>query len=389
MSALQFQFGRSGVYLPSLHLWLDPRRAQRGADRVFVSHAHSDHTGAHREVILTDPTARLMRARIGGQRLEHLLSYGEPRTFESGSTCWRMTLLPAGHILGSAMALIETGGGSLVYTGDFKLTPGLSSEPCDFAQAHGVDSLIMETTFGRPEYRFPPAAQVRGDIVRFCREAIDCEETPVLLGYSLGKSQELMRGLADAGLPIVLHEAAGKLTRIYEAFGQAFPAYEKFDGQPTRGKVVICPPMSRLLETLRATTRVRTAVVTGWAVDPGCRFRSRTNAAFPLSDHADFPELLEFVERVAPKRIYTVHGFAADFALELRERGYDARALGEQEQLTLPFQNPQATIVEVSQNLRGEARRDLPDRSQTSSDSGKVNSNSSFRVTEGLNWEAG
>src|SRR5207253_8038579 len=135
---------------------------------------------------------------------------------------------------------------SLLYTGDFKLRRGLSAEPCEPARAQGADLLIMETTYGRPVYQFPPTANVLDGVVRFCREAIDNEETPVLLGYSLGKSQELLRGLADAGLAILLHESVFKLTKIFEQLGHKFPPYEKFEGRPASGKVLICPPMSNL-----------------------------------------------------------------------------------------------------------------------------------------------
>ena len=86
---------------------------------------------------------------------------------------------------------------------------------------------------------------------------------------------------------------------------------------------------------LRKLGRVRTAVLTGWAVDPNCRFRYQTDAAFPLSDHADFTDLVEFVKRVAPKRIFTLHGFAADFAATLRARGVEAWALGADNQLEM------------------------------------------------------
>jgi ATP-dependent DNA ligase I len=334
VSALSFQYHRGGIYLPALHLWLDPREPQMGADRVFVSHAHSDHIGAHREVILSEPTARLMQARLGGQRLEHVLPFCKPTAFKANGVPWQITLLPAGHILGSAMSLIESNGESLLYTGDFKLRRGLSAESCEPAHS---DTLIMETTYGRPEYRFPPTDEVLKGVIRFCREAIDNDETPVLLGYSLGKSQELLRGLTDAGLPILLHKSVCELTRIYEQLGQTFPPYERFDGKASTGKVLICPPISNPAATLRKIGRVRTSVLTGWAVDPNCRFRYQTDAAFPLSDHADFPELVEFVKRVGPRHVYTLHGFAGDFAQTLREMGFDAQALSEEEQLTLPL----------------------------------------------------
>jgi Cft2 family RNA processing exonuclease len=334
VSALEFQHERGGIHLPALGLWLDPSRAQTGAELVFVSHAHSDHIAAHREVILTAPTARFLQARLGGKRVEHVLPFGQPSGFRTGRVQWTLTLLPAGHILGSAMALIEVGRESLLFTGDFKLRRGLVAEPCEPRRA---DALIMETTFGRPEYRFPPAARVRKDVIGFCHDAIEAEATPILLGYSLGKAQELLRGLTKAGLPILLHPAVHQLTRIHEAFGQTFPKYRKFEGEVPEGHVVIAPPTSDLPATLGKAGKVRSAVATGWALDSSCRYRYGTDAAFPLSDHADFPELLRFVKRVAPKRVFTHHGFAADFAWTLRDLGFDARVLGGPEQLTLPL----------------------------------------------------
>src|SRR6185369_15062669 len=148
---------------------------------------HSDHTAEHREVILSEPTARLMQARLPGERREHVLRFGERRSFGTGRCEFHLTLLPAGHIFGSAMALVEHGNESLLYTGDFKLRPGLSAEKCQPVHA---DALVMETTFGRRHYVFPPTDSVLQGILRFCRESLDNDETPVLLGYSLGKSQE-------------------------------------------------------------------------------------------------------------------------------------------------------------------------------------------------------
>jgi Cft2 family RNA processing exonuclease len=337
VSALAFRYLHGGVHLPALGLWLDPQQRQTGAERVFVSHAHSDHIGAHREVILTGATARLMRQRVRGQRIEHTPAFGEPTAFNGGAESFRITLLPAGHILGSAMAFVEADGASLLYTGDFQLRHSLAAEPCDPARAHGTDALLMETTFGRPNYRFPPAERVIEDIVRFCREGLARHETPVLYGYSLGKSQELLCALGQAGLPAKLQEQAYQVTRTYEALGQRFAPYELLDPRTLAAKVLICSPMARRAGGLDALGKVRTAVVTGWAVEPSCRYRYGTDAAFPLSDHADFPELVEFVQQVRPKRIFTLHGFAADFAESLRELGYDARPLSEADQLTLPL----------------------------------------------------
>lgn len=332
MPAPDIQSERGGLHLPRLGLWLDAHHAVRGAERVFVSHAHSDHTARHREVILSAPTAELMRARLGGERIEHRLACGETREFTGGDSAFRLTLLPAGHILGSAMALIEADGDSLLYTGDFNLRPGLAAEPCEPSPAN---VLVMETTFGRPEYHFPPAEEVVRDLVSFCRETLAAGATPVLLAYSLGKSQELLCHLGAAGLRVQLHPQAHKLAEVYARCGQALPPFAAFKANTARGAVLICPPGFTALPELEALGAVRTAVVTGWALNPSCRFQYGVDAAFPLSDHADFPDLLRMVELVSPRRIFTVHGFAADFARTLRERGHDARALGLEEQLDL------------------------------------------------------
>lgn len=332
---LDLHYRRDGLYLPRLDLWLDAHTPINGTGRVFVSHAHADHTARHREVVLTAPTAKLMHARLGGRRVEQVLNYREPRTFDGPGHPFRLTLLPAGHVLGSAMAWIEAAGETLLYTGDFKLRPGLSAEPCEPRPA---DVLVMETTFGRPQYRFPPTAAVVSGIVRFCRETIAEGQTAVLLGYSLGKSQELLCRLADVGLPLVLHPQVQKLTAVYASCGVVFPPYEPFAPGITRGKVVVCSPQAATPSWRQSVGPARVALLSGWAVDAAARFRARADAAFPLSDHADFDDLLRLVELVRPRLVWTLHGFALNFARVLRDRGYDARALGEVEQLELKLE---------------------------------------------------
>jgi Cft2 family RNA processing exonuclease len=148
---------RGSIRLPQIDWWLD---AHFPAPRSFVSHAHFDHLAAHRTVLLSETTARLMRARMPGKRTEIALPFGTPWTDGEAT----FTLVPAGHILGSAQALVESAQGRLLYTGDFKLRQGLSAEPCETPRA---DVLIMETTYGRPQYRFPPSAQVLREVCSF------------------------------------------------------------------------------------------------------------------------------------------------------------------------------------------------------------------------------
>jgi DNA ligase-1 len=312
-----------GVYLPRQDLWLDPWDPKRFA---FVSHAHSDHIALHEEIIVSERTARLMQDRLPGSRMEHILPFGEKQMVRG----IELMLLPAGHIFGSAQCFLSASNETLLYTGDFKLRPGKSAERVEWRKA---DTLIMETTFGLPRYQFPPTEQVIDQIIAFCRETIDDGGVPVLLGYSLGKAQEILCSLDGAGLTPMLHGSVYQMTRIYEQFGQSFCKYLRYNSNDIAGKVLICPPSARHSPMLEKIARKRVAMISGWAIDPNAIYRHQIDAAFPLSDHADYNDLLRYVELVQPRRVLTLHGFAASFARDLRERGIDAWALSEENQL--------------------------------------------------------
>src|SRR5436853_1799274 len=317
-----------GVYLPVYDLWLDPWEAKRFA---FVSHAHSDHIAPHKEIILSERTARLLQARMPGSRTEHILPFGEQRRVHEVD----LLLLPAGHIFGSAQLFLSNQGETLLYTGDFKLRHGKSAEAAEWRPA---DTLIMETTFGLPRYQFPPTAHVIAQIVAFCREAIEDSAVPVLLGYSLGKAQEILCSLDGAGLTPMLHGSVYQMTRIYEQFGRSFCEYVRYNRNDVAGRVLICPPSASHSPMIQKIPRKRVAMISGWAVDPNAAYRYQVDAAFALSDHADYSDLLRYVEFVQPRRVLTLHGFAASFARDLRERGTEAWALSEENQMefTLP-----------------------------------------------------
>ena len=314
-----------GVYLPRQDLWLDPWDAKRFA---FVSHAHGDHIAPHDEIIVSERTARLMQSRLPGSRTEHILPFGEKGSVDGLD----LMLLPAGHIFGSAQCFLFAGDETLLYTGDFKLRPGKSAER---AQWRHADTLIMETTFGLPRHRFPPTEQVIDQIVAFCRETIEAAQVPVLLGYSLGKAQEILCSLDGAGLTPMLHGSVYRMTRIYEQFGQSFCKYVRYNANDVAGKVLICPPSTNRSQMLEKIPHRRVAIISGWAVDPNAIYRYGVDAAFPLSDHADYDDLIRYVGLVRPRRVFTLHGFAAEFASDLRMRGVEAWALSEENQMEL------------------------------------------------------
>ncbi|MFT3989869.1 MAG: ATP-dependent DNA ligase [Luteolibacter sp.] len=312
-------------------MWLDPRDPK---PRAFVSHAHADHFSRHEEILCSETTATLVNQRfhISSQHLR-------PQPFNVPITCcdgYRLRLLPAGHIAGSAMLHITRvrDNASLLYTGDFKTRRGRTVEPVNFMSAN---TLVMETTFGLPQYQFPNPLEVETSVLRFVHDAFTDGETPVLFGYSLGKAQEAYALLCENNIPSVLHPAVAAMTRACRSAGVDLPEPLEFDGHVPTGHVLIAPPNALRTKQLRGLKNKRTAMLTGWALQPGSKFRYRVDEMIPLSDHADHPGLLECIQRVRPKKIFTVHGFTKEFAAELRTKGMDAWCAMGGDQLEFPL----------------------------------------------------
>ena len=309
-----------GLRLCKADLAVDFRRRQ---PRAFISHAHLDHMARHQYALCTPATAALYRARFGGRpTLE--MPYRQP--IEWGGL--RLTTFPAGHCLGSAMLLAEDGPASLLYSGDFKLGASATAEQAELPHA---DILIIESTFGHPDYRLPPRAQAIDMLYGAVRSALDSAATPVVQAYVVGKAQEVTRILTDAGFRVAQHKAVFEISRVYEACGVSLGPYTKLTGKIEPGQVAVVPPGTPMLPGAERQVRI---AVTGWAADPSARYRLRVDHAVPLSDHADYDELFEAVHRVHPRKIYCTHG-PETFVDRLREAGWDAAPLGRPRQKTL------------------------------------------------------
>ncbi len=328
---IEVRFQR-GLHLPELDLWLDPWDAK---PRAFVSHAHADHFARHDSALCSEVTAALVHRRfhLAESRIESV-PFHVPILRDG----FRLRLLPAGHISGSAMLHVTRleDNASLLYTGDFKTRRSRTAESVNFLAA---DTLIMETTFGLPCYEFPNAMEVEAGILRFVNDAFSDGETPVLFGYSLGKAQEALALLTAHGIPALLHPTVAAMTHACRTAGvTTLPEPIEFAGHALPGHVVIAPPNTIRSKLLRGLKSKRTAMLTGWALQSGAKYRYRVDEVIPLSDHADHPGLMECLTRVRPRKILTVHGFAKEFAGELRNKGMDAWCAMGGDQLEL-FQN--------------------------------------------------
>ncbi len=306
--------------------------AKRRVECAFVSHAHGDHIGRHDRTIATAATIALMRHRLGEpkRRKTEALPVGYRTPFGLGELT--LELFSAGHVLGSAQLRVTRNEVAVGYTGDLCTEPTHAAEQADVMPC---DVLVMESTFGLPRYVFPPKAETLAAIRKFVDDALSDGVTPVLLGYALGKAQEILKFLSDAGYPCRAHPVVHAVNRVYEAEGVALPNVRPLGPEGAGpGEVVVAPPHLARSPAMRGLRRRRTAMLTGWAID-GARWFRGVDAAFPLSDHADFPGLMGYAKATGASRVFTVHGHADALAAALRKEGIRAEPLREQMQLEL------------------------------------------------------
>ncbi|MEP6692313.1 MAG: MBL fold metallo-hydrolase [Gemmatimonadaceae bacterium] len=306
-----------GLYVPSADLYLDARTAP---GTVFVSHAHADHCTEADHIVCTPDTAALHHARRGVRNAFTIPLGGTARFHDTD-----VELLSAGHALGSAMIRITGADGVVAYTGDYKLRPN------PFAPAAvppRADTLVMECTFGEPRYRFPPDEELLAQLFAFIDETLAAGATPVVLAYALGKAQEALWHLTSHGYDVVVHGAIARMCELHVALGAHFPGpgiwsrYRR--GEVGPGRVLLTTPSTRKTPMVARLEPRRVAYLTGWAYHPGAHNMYKDcDLVLPLSDHADFDELVRTARASGARKIYTVHG-APKFAATLRTLGMDA-----------------------------------------------------------------
>ena len=216
---MEVEFRESGFYLPEIDLWLDNTEP---CSATWISHGHSDHArGCHGKAIGTSTTLRFYRMRLwmreGDQEPElKALDFGESMEWNGA----RLTAFPASHILGAAQLLVEFKGERLVYTGDIKLRTPLAGET---TTPIACDRLIIESTFGLPIYKLLGRSAARA-IVRFARECLDSGAVPVFIGYPLGRGQEIVHVLCEAGIRTAVHGAIASSFPCMKGMVTNFPA---------------------------------------------------------------------------------------------------------------------------------------------------------------------
>ncbi|MBB4630955.1 ligase-associated DNA damage response exonuclease [Sphingosinicella soli] len=310
----------TGIYLPTADAWIDPAVP---VDRAIITHGHADHArGGHRAVLATRETLAIMDCRYGPQPGQ-AIGYGE--TIRLGDVDLR--LVPAGHVLGSAQAVLERGGERVVVSGDYKRRPDPTCAPFEPVSC---DVFVTEATFALPVFRHPP---IGGEIDRLLAVREAQPERAVLIGaYALGKAQRVIAELRRHGYdaPIFIHGAMQRLCDLYRELGVDLGELRPVaDLKPAElaGRIVLAPPSALNDRWSRRLPDPVTAMASGWM---RVRQRARQRGVeMPLviSDHADWDELTGTISEIAPGEVWVTHGREDALVHWCRQRQIPAREL--------------------------------------------------------------
>ncbi len=310
-----------GLYCPPGDFYIDPWRP---VARAVVTHAHADHARrGHAAYLASADSAGVLRARLGEINLQ-ALPYGEP-VHMSGV---RVSLHPAGHVLGSAQVRLEHGGRVWVASGDYFVSGNADTNTtCPPFEPVRCDCFITESTFGLPIYRWPAQAEVMAQINAWWQANADAGRASLLLAYSFGKAQRLIAGVDARIGPIVVHGAVQPLNHAYRAAGVALPPTCLLDELPAadlRRALVVAPPGVHGSAWARRLGEHSDAFASGWMQLRGARRRQGVDRGFVLSDHADWPGLQRAIAATGAERVIVTHGFEAVMVRWLQQQGRQA-----------------------------------------------------------------
>jgi putative mRNA 3-end processing factor len=311
----------AGLYCEAGGFHIDPWKP---VDRAVVTHAHGDHlTWGCRHHLVSEEGARVSRVRLGEEASIQAVPYGEAVHLNGV----RVSLHPAGHILGSAQVRVEHAGEVWVVTGDYKTEPDATCSPFDLVRCH---TFVTESTFGLPIYRWEPQSVIFDAVNLWWRKNQEAGRASLLYGYALGKAQRLLAGVDPSIGPIYTHGAVERLNREYRATGIPLPetqhvaAAEKPDWSRA---LIVAPPSARGTPWMRKFGAVSDGFASGWMRIRGARRQRSVDRGFALSDHVDWPALTETIQATGAERVWVTHGYTAAVVRWLGEQGIDAHVV--------------------------------------------------------------
>jgi putative mRNA 3-end processing factor len=312
----------AGIYCPAGDFYIDPWQK---VERAVITHGHSDHTRWGMGSYLCSRTsAPILRARLEPGAAIQSVEFGEWLSIGSA----KVSLHPAGHILGSAQIRVEVDGEIWVVSGDYKTEADRTAEPFEPIRCHGF---ITETTFGLPIYRWKPQHDILSAIDDWWRENQVRNRASVIFAYSLGKAQRILGGVDSSIGPILIHGSLARINAAYAEAGLKLPetktVVEMERGAKFGNALVIAPPSANGTPWMRRFGDISTAFASGWMAVRGARRRRAVDRGFVLSDHVDWPSLMEAIQATGAETVWTTHGYAPQVARYLVEQGLNAKAL--------------------------------------------------------------
>ncbi|MCS7016780.1 MAG: ligase-associated DNA damage response exonuclease [Gemmatales bacterium] len=318
----------AGLYCPQGDFYIDPRdRVQR----AVITHAHSDHARRGcRSYLAALPSKELLRQRLGGRAHIEALRYGESINIRGV----RVSLHPAGHILGSAQVRLEYRGEVWVVSGDYKLQQDPTCEPFEPVRC---DVFLTESTFGLPKYNWPAPEQEIARLEAWWRANQTRQVTSIVLAYSIGKAQRILASVNPEIGPIVVHDAVARHLEAYRATGVRLPKVKQCSDPMAileRGRcLLLAPPGARRSRWWQSFRPCAWAWASGWVLSrPQYRMNwgdseDKSNplvTGFIISDHADWPGLQRAIELTGAQTVWVTHGYTESLAAWLRHSGRTA-----------------------------------------------------------------
>ena len=317
-----------GLYCEVGGFHIDPWRP---VQRAVITHAHADHARWGSQHYLTSHEGEhVLRLRMGPSANINAIAYGELTDING----IRVSLHPAGHILGSAQIRVEHKGEVWVVTGDYKTQPDVTCTPFELVKCH---TFVTECTFGLPIYRWRPQQEIFGEINAWWRANSVVGKASVIFGYALGKSQRILAGIDASIGPIFCHGAVERVNSAYRQTNIQRNVHVRlpvtnYSGSVTdkklfQGALIVAPPSAQATPWLRKFGDYSDAFASGWMQIRGARRQRGVDRGFVLSDHVDWTSLMEAISATGAERVMVTHGYTAIVARFLNEQGIQAQIL--------------------------------------------------------------
>ena len=327
------QFTDRGLYCPQGGFYIDPWRP---VDRAVITHGHSDHARwGNKSYLCHHHTLPILQLRLGPNHYQSV-DWNEPVLMNGV----KISLHPAGHIIGSSQVRVEYQGEVWVVSGDYKCeNDGLSGQfeivPCN--------TFITESTFGLPIYNWKPQQEIYADMQQWIKELNNDGKTAVLTAYSLGKAQRILQPISETGIPIFLHGAVYNVHRTLVDAGWKLPSAKRVEldapKESFKKSVVIVPGSAIGSPWMKRFSPYAVGSCSGWMQVRGNVRRRNVDAGFALSDHADWNGLLQTIKATGAEKVFVTHGFQSAFSRYLNEIGIEAGEVktefGEEEEANL------------------------------------------------------